>query len=98
MSAKTPKSNPNPRLQVPIPLETREQLQAYADATGATLTKVVVGILVETGPVMAELAEALAEVKKAPAKAMRNVRLIMDEKMADLDQIEMDIEEKPKPE
>ena len=84
-----------PRLQIPVPDETRLLLQAYADATGASLPKVCSDILVETGPVMAELAKSILLAKEAPAKAMRDVTGMLDTKISELDQMQMDLNPKP---
>lgn len=66
-------------------------LQSYADASGTSLARACSEILAETAPVMVELANAIREAKTAPAKAMRNVNNVMQEKLAQIDQMRMDL-------
>ena len=84
----------NPRIQVPVSPKTRKMLQTYADASGQSLARVCEEILQETAPVMAEMADALREAKRAPAKAVRNMADALDKKLAEIDQMKMDLSPK----
>ena len=80
------------RIQVPTSPETRAMLQTYADTTGASLARVCEDILTQTAPVMLEMAQALQEAQQAPARAVRNMNTLLEQKLADIDQHKLDLE------
>ena len=84
----------NPRIQVPVSPKTRKMLQTYADASGQSLARVCEEILQETAPIMEGMAEALLEAKRAPAKAVENMAEALDKKLAEIDQLKMDLSPK----
>lgn len=84
------------RLQVPATPEVRAMLQAYADATGSSLASTCEQILIETAPVMYELAQAIQEAKKAPSRAIREAVGLLDRKVAEGQQLSFDVSGKPR--
>lgn len=82
------------RLQVPMTDETRLLLERYVQATGQSLPRVCAEILEQTAPVMSELADSIKLAKQAPARAMRGVTETLDQKLAELDQLKMDLSPK----
>lgn len=82
------------RLHVPMTDETRANLQAYADAAGIPLSRAAGQILDEVSPVMVDLASALAQAKTAPARAMRNISEVVEQKLAEIDQLKLDMSPK----
>ena len=79
------------RIQVPVSADTRKALQNYADSTGLSLAGAAGQILEETTGVVWEMANALRMAKTAPAKALVMLRQQMDEQIAGLDQIGLDL-------
>lgn len=82
------------RLHVPMSDETRANLQVYADAAGIPLSRAAGQILEEVSPVMVDLASALAQAKTAPARAMRNINEVVEQKLAEIDQLKLDMSPK----
>jgi hypothetical protein len=82
------------RIQVPVTPEHRAMLQAYADATGATLTRTCQNILAQTAPLMLELSQALQEANQAPAAGIRAAKEILDRKVFETHQLSLDVSPK----
>lgn len=66
-------------------------LQAYADATGSSLASTCAQVLQETAPVMYELSQSIGEARKAPARAIREATELLDRKIAESQQLALDV-------
>jgi len=56
----------NPAVKVTLPEETRDAVQALAKASGRSQSGVIADLLVQVGPKLVELAEAIEGAKKSP--------------------------------
>lgn len=82
------------RIQVPVTFETRACLQALADARKASLAVVCGEILETTAPVVAEMAKAIEMAKHAPSRAIRELGTSLEQQLAEIDQIRLDLSPK----
>jgi len=82
---------PQKRVYVPVSDETRAKLQIYADARRSSLAAVCGELLDQTAPIAEEMGNALVAAQGAPAKAIREMQRSLDEQLADLDQIKLDL-------
>lgn len=80
------------RLSVPIPRDTRRQLQALADVQSSSLAAVCTELLVACGPEVYEMAQALKLAKSAPAAAKRKMAEALETKLAEADQYRLKLE------
>lgn len=82
------------RVHVPMTQETREAMQAFADARNGSLASVCEEILEQCAPMAIQMANALTLAKTAPAKGMRDAVLALEEQLAHADQMVMDLSPK----
>lgn len=79
------------RLSVPIPKETRRQLQALADVQSCSLAAVCSEMLTAIAPEVYEMAMALKLAKQSPAAAKRKMAEALETKLAEADQYRLDL-------
>lgn len=85
------------RLSVPLTKETRRKFQALADVQGSSLGNVCSEILEVCADEVYELAKALELAKKAPAGAKRKMAEALEQKLAEADQMLLELRPKAKP-
>lgn len=82
------------RLQVPMSAETRESLQALADARNGSLSAVCEDLLAECAPVALQMANALQKAKSAPARGLREAVAVLEAALLEGDQLRLDMSPK----
>jgi hypothetical protein len=82
------------RLQVPVAPETERALRLYAEAYGTTVPKATADILNNAAPALVELAQAVAEAKRAPSKGIRDMAAQYRKLNQEADQLLLDMSPK----
>lgn len=82
------------RVPVPMTEKTRASLQALANARNGSLASVCEEMLEQTAPIAEEMANALQMARTAPARAMREVNEALGRKLAEIDQMKLDLSPK----
>ena len=85
---------PDHRIYVPVSNETRILLQSLADARRTSLASVSAELLEQTAPIAGQMAEALLKAKQAPARAIKEMSDALDEQLADIDQMKLDLDKR----
>ena len=81
------------RLQIPVSDETRKAVEAYAEAAGLSQAAAVGQILENAAPTMYQLAAALREAHRAPAKALQDAARVLERATTEAGQLGMDLRE-----
>lgn len=84
------------RLSVPLKKETRRKFQALADAQSSSLGTAISEILDACADEVYEMAKALDLAKKSPAYAKRRMAEAFEQKLAEADQMLLELQPKPK--
>lgn len=71
--------------------ETRTSLQALADARNGSLASVCEELLEQCAPITLQMAHALQKAKTAPARAIREMSDVLEQQLAQSDQLLLDM-------
>jgi hypothetical protein len=82
------------RVYVPMTADTRQSLQALADARNGSLAAVCEELLEQCAPVALQMANALQMAKSAPARGMREALEVLESQLAAADQLMLDMSPK----
>lgn len=82
------------RVYVPMTAETRQSLQALADARNGSLAAVCEELMGQCAPVALQMANALQKAKTAPSRALRESFEILEQEIAAADQLLLDMSPK----
>jgi hypothetical protein len=87
---------PKTRVQVPLDEKTLAAVKNYGHALGIPTGRACAQILAECSDAVDELGNALRMAKTAPAKAIRDFSHLFETKLAEADQMQLDMKPKPR--
>lgn len=82
------------RVYVPMTADTRQSLQALADARNGSLAAVCEELLEQCAPVALQMANALQKAKSAPARGLREAVEVLEAALLEGNQLAMELSPK----